>query len=88
MPKPRAHRLLHPDVRLTALDVAAPNAALRRLCDLFALWALEKQTGLLFEGGYFVSGAQSKALKRAIIDLSAVVKVRPLRGKAKRRGRD
>ena len=49
---------------------------LRRLCDLFALWAAEKQLATLFEGGYFTSRTQSLALKRAVIELCAAVKAR------------
>jgi len=58
---------------------------LRRLCDLFALWTLEKQVGVLFEGGYFTAGEQSKALKHAVVELCAAVKVgRGRAGRARR----
>ena len=53
----------------------AAAAALRRLCDLYALWAAEKHLGVLFEGGHFTSAKQSKALKSAIVGLCAQVKV-------------
>lgn len=53
---------------------ASEIAVLQKLCDLFAVWSLEKQTSILFEGGYIGSVSQSKAIKEAARTLCTLLK--------------